>query len=386
MAVDSAPSSSSAGVPAPFEPISLPDDDADSLASTNIPDDDEFGMDEQTWPTEEEMASAPAALAARDRADMPPPARPGTTPKLKKVAKGTSAYQAAWIIDEDEDDDESGAGSDDDDDAMKHERGHGDEDNNEEEEEETEFVDTLADETTSVSQRPFADLSPEQEEAQLQEYLASRSAARNAANADDLDFPDEVDTPLHMPARERFARYRGLKSFRTSQWDPYEELPRDYGRCFMLEDWKGMGRRMEKRLKEDEGAEVRFFFLLLRLSWDPSRTDEWFLSDVASLPPSLSRRKKGWCSRPRPPRECPTPGCRGARPDAPVRPLWTAQARAQVLDHALYRAAQHGERRHGALKGPARAPARVPAVQDQPDLQPAHGPQRRQGHEQRAQV
>ncbi|GAA5966291.1 hypothetical protein JCM3765_005245 [Sporobolomyces pararoseus] len=267
MALDSTPSTSA--VPAPFEPISVPDDDADSLASTNIPDEEDFGMEEQTWPTEEEMASAPAALAARDRADMPPPARPGTTPKLKKVAKGTSAYQAAWIIDDEDDDEDSGAESDDD--AMKAE-GEGANEQHEEEEE-TEFVDTLADETASVSARPFADLSPEQEEAQLQEYLASRSAARNAANVDDMDFPDEVDTPLHIPARERFARYRGLKSFRTSQWDPYEELPRDYGRCFMLEDWKGMGRRMEKRLKEDEGAEAGVR-VLVHLSNVPRRVVE----------------------------------------------------------------------------------------------------------------
>lgn len=234
----------------PFEPLSLPDDDADSLASTNIPDEDDFGMDEQTWPTEEELASAPAAL--RERAEMPPPpARPGTTPKLKKVAKGTSAYQAAWIID-----DEVGELSADDDSEDGEAMQDAGAEEEEEEEEETEFVDTLADETASVSARPFADLSPEQEQAQLQEYLAQRAARRNVENRDDLDFPDEVDTPLHVPARERFARYRGLKSFRTSKWDPYEELPRDYGRCFMLEDWKGMGRRMEKRVAE-EGVEVR---------------------------------------------------------------------------------------------------------------------------------
>ncbi|GAA5989302.1 hypothetical protein JCM11641_006106 [Rhodosporidiobolus odoratus] len=244
MSIDSTASTSF--VPSPYDPLSLPDDDADSLASTNLPDEDDFGMDEQTWPTEEELASAPAALASREtreRAEMPPPARPGTTPKLKKVAKGTSAYQAAWILDDDEDDDVEA--SDDEEMQAEGEGGEG------EEEEETEFVDTAADETATVSTRPFTELTPEQEQAQLQEYLSQRAARRNVQNQDDMDFPDEVDTPLHVPARERFARYRGLKSFRTSKWDPYEELPRDYGRCFMLEDWKGMGRKMAKRAAEE---------------------------------------------------------------------------------------------------------------------------------------
>lgn len=51
---------------------------------------------EQTWPTEEEMRGAPDSESQ------------SATRKVKRVPKGTSAYQAAWIFDDDEDDDDDG--------------------------------------------------------------------------------------------------------------------------------------------------------------------------------------------------------------------------------------------------------------------------------------
>ncbi|KAK4048762.1 ribosome biogenesis protein tsr1 [Microbotryomycetes sp. JL201] len=245
--------------------LSAPDDDADSLASTNVPDLEDFGLNEQTWPTEEEMASAPAAVAGSSRigrgsdaGEMLPPARPGTTPRLKKVPKGTSAYQAAWIIDEsdgeydhDEDDDDEdermddAAGADDGSDVGNASGG-------EEIDDEHEFVDpSQPDESDVASTRPYDELSPEQEEAQLQQYLADRARERSNQDREDMDFPDEIDTPMDIPARERFARFRGLKSFRTSSWDPYEELPVEYSRCFMFEDFKIMGKKMERKAQVD---------------------------------------------------------------------------------------------------------------------------------------
>jgi pre-rRNA-processing protein TSR1 len=83
--------------------LSEPDpEEADSLVSSNDPDD---MQNEQTWPTEEEIQNDPSQSPAEGT--QLPDAAPGTTPRLiRRVPKGTSEYQAAWIIDEDDEEDE----------------------------------------------------------------------------------------------------------------------------------------------------------------------------------------------------------------------------------------------------------------------------------------
>jgi len=83
------------------EPIVLAEPDsesADSLISTNNPDD---LANEQTWPTEEEMKGVDQGAGGASLPD----AKAGTTPKrVKRIPKGMSEYQAAWIVDSDEED------------------------------------------------------------------------------------------------------------------------------------------------------------------------------------------------------------------------------------------------------------------------------------------
>lgn len=204
----------------------------DTLISENEPN---FMENEQTWPTEEEMAGIEDNILE-------------TTPKktVKRVPKGTSSYQAAWIVDSGSDNDDEDYTDEDGDINMTFENDVGklsaEEEIDNENEEEYEEIEVET--RTSTLNDPKLD--PEEEAKQLKDYLANREKQ----NRDDLEFPDEVDTPLDIAARTRFQRYRGLQSFRTSPWDPMENLPIDYARIFQFENYQ----KTKHRVINDAGV------------------------------------------------------------------------------------------------------------------------------------
>lgn len=199
---------------------------------------------EQTWPTEEELMEADAEAASRKI--------------LKRVPKGTSPYQAAWIVDQE-------------DNAAK-----GDSDANDDEEEEDEDDD--GSHCTDIADTFNPRLEAVEEEVSDAEDGSDVDQYETVTTTDDVDdydkkldleeetedlakfnearlynmFPDEVDTPIDVPARVHFQKYRGLKSFRTSPWDPKENLPADYAKIFQFQNFN----RSKKRVLSEDGDGV----------------------------------------------------------------------------------------------------------------------------------
>lgn len=200
----------------------------ESLESEYIPD----PMDaEQTWPTKEELAEA---------------ANKRNRKIVKVVPKGTSEYQAAWIPDEDEEsldipsENES-------DDNMSVEEARSEAVSSEDLEDDEQY------ETITISEAPLDEERYDQDIDMFEEKQAMESFKEAKLDA---QFPDEVDTPLNILAKTRFQKYRGLESFRTSPWDPKENLPIDYSRIIEFADYDRRRKRIYRECKDIEDVVV----------------------------------------------------------------------------------------------------------------------------------
>ena len=203
-------------------------------------------MGEQTWPTAEEMAEAEEggrregkAWAARSEGE---------------------EYASGWLraMHEESDDDEGEEGEEGA--AMDAEEGVM-----------GSSAAGAAAEGSDDDAASDAAMEAEAAEAEADEATARRRQLEARTRRDeDARFPDEVDTPLDVAARVRFARFRGLKSFRASPWHPDENLPAEYARIHRFDHWPALqrhARREQRKSASDDtcapaGAYVRMHLRL----------------------------------------------------------------------------------------------------------------------------
>jgi len=155
-----------------------------------------------------------------------------------KSPKGISDYQASWILDRDEGEEKDEEGEEEreekDGEGNEEERNMEDEGKQEQEEEGEEGEEGEEEgEGEGDEEGEEEDDDGLSDAASIAPDLETRPSKSKLAE-DELNFPDEVEAPLDQPARRRFQKYRGLKSFKTTVWDPKENLPLEYGRIFQF--------------------------------------------------------------------------------------------------------------------------------------------------------
>ena len=154
----------------------------------------------------------------------------------KRIPKGTSNYQAAWYL---EDASDSGSDIMDDEDMEDDTAPDLVDIRPEDGVVPQEAVDAMTEggPTEYPESEMHLDAKPEDEAADIEAFRASRKKEAD----EDLEFPDEIELHPNVLARERLAKYRGLKSLRTSEWNteadaPYE--PDEHRRLLQIPDYK----------------------------------------------------------------------------------------------------------------------------------------------------
>jgi len=104
---------------------------------------------------------------------------------------------------------------------------------------------------------------------------------RQKQQSEENDFPDEVQVGEDEKARDRFARYRSLKSFRKSHWDAKENLPDSFASIYHFSSFKQTQRSvmndMKELAREAEAVKGNFF------GKSPPKTDNSSTTDAMEV-------------------------------------------------------------------------------------------------------
>ena len=159
--------------------------------------------------------------------------------KPRRLPKGTSKYQAAWFLG-----DESDSGSDmEEEETTMQDAGtdvKGEDTYEPMYDDEDIIVDAPATEAGN-SEYPQSEMFLDPSPAEEAEAIEAHRAQRLEEAEEDARFPDEIELESNVLARERLARYRGLKNARTSVWDTEEDRahePAEWRRLLEIRDYK----------------------------------------------------------------------------------------------------------------------------------------------------
>jgi pre-rRNA-processing protein TSR1 len=168
-------------------------------------------------------------------------------PSRRLVPKGTSEYQGRWFVDDAVLDEDA---------SDLEEQIEG---SNEVQEDAMVEDDLIPDSATEyAASEMHIDLSPEEEERQLQEF--------RSLEKDDLEFPDEIELHPTESAKERLSAYRGVKSLANCDWEYDEhdpEAPSVINRLLRVSNYKATKNKLYKDLIKGAelttGSRVRLF-------------------------------------------------------------------------------------------------------------------------------
>jgi len=95
---------------------------------------------------------------------------------------------------------------------------------------------------------------------------------------DEMEFKDEIDTPLDISSRERLVKYKGLESFKTGTWDPNTNLPTEYSKIFHFENFKQSIKKLIKKTHE-EGLKISGSYIKIKIKDFPKEELNYILKD-----------------------------------------------------------------------------------------------------------
>lgn len=81
---------------------------------------------------------------------------------------------------------------------------------------------------------------------------------------DEKEFEDEVDYPTNVMCQDRFRKYKGLKRFRTGDWNAYNDIPQCYENILIFSDFN-KSRKVAFEKAQNDSVAFKGFYVKLYL-------------------------------------------------------------------------------------------------------------------------